>query len=63
MYIREALSFLDGGNSSFIELLLLIGKLKQVNASNESCTIGALQIWYQSQVEIFLRKVELEIIG
>ena len=38
MYIREALSFLDDGNAPFIGLLLLIGELKQVNASNESCT-------------------------
>ena len=38
LYIREALSFLDGGNAPFIGLVFLIGELKQVNASNESCT-------------------------
>jgi len=31
--IREALSFVDGGNTPFIGLLFLIGERKQVNAS------------------------------
>ena len=50
-YLRESLSFLDGGNAPFIGLLFLIGELKQVNSSIVSCTFGALRIWYQSQVE------------
>ena len=39
---KEALSFVDGGSAPFIGLLFLIVKLKQVNASNDSCIIGAL---------------------
>ena len=54
---------MDGGNAPFIESLYIIDNLKQMNAGNESCILGVLQIWYQSQVEIFLRKVELEPIG
>jgi len=41
--IRKALSFLNGGNAPFIGLLFLIGELKQVNPSNESCTFWALR--------------------
>ena len=40
MYVRKALSFLDGGNAPFIGLLLLIGELKQVM---NHVLFGALQ--------------------
>jgi len=54
---------MDGGNTPFIGLLSPIVKPKHVNVGNGSCIFGALQNWYQSQVEIVWRKVELEILG
>ena len=40
--LREALSFMDGGNAPFIESLYLIDNLNQMNAGNESCILGVL---------------------
>ena len=42
---KEVLFFMDGDNGPFIGLLFLIGELKQVIASHESCIFGALQDW------------------
>ena len=41
--LREALSFMDGGNAPFIESLYLIDNLNQMNAGNESCILRVLQ--------------------
>ena len=51
---RRSLAFLDGGNAPIIGLLLLLCEINGENVNSGLCVFGVLQIWYQSQVLIFL---------
>ena len=52
----KSLSLLDGGNAKSFGLSFLTGVINERNTDSYSCTFEALQIWFQSQVKIFIEK-------